>query len=216
MKKIRFGLVLKIVSSSLMGLLVMQGSYLLLEPMSAGAVTDDVTVTLTVDSGITISDGANVTMTPNIGLISNSSIGSSAWTVVTNDADGYTLAVKASSSPALVSATDSFADYTETVNGTPEAWSISSGTKEFGFSAYGTDTPTGTWGTAGSCGAAGVPEALQYYVGPKTSDKQIASRASVTPVAGINTSICFAAEQKDVFADSGVYTATITATALVQ
>ncbi|HEU0085348.1 MAG TPA: hypothetical protein VFQ59_00080 [Candidatus Paceibacterota bacterium] len=216
MKKIKISLVLKIVSTSLLALVLLQGAYLALEPAAVGAVTDEVVVTLVVDAGITISDGGNVTMAPNLGLISNSSIGSSLWTVVTNDTDGYTLAVKASASPALVSATSSIADYTETVNGTPEAWSIASGAKEFGFSAHGTDTDTVAWGTAASCGAAGVPDASQKYVGFKTTDKQIATRNAITPIAGVNTSICFAAAQNGVFADSGTYTATITATALVQ
>jgi hypothetical protein len=180
----------------------------------AFAVTDDVIVTLDVDSGITISDGAAVTMAPHIGVSANGSIGSSSWTVVTNGADGYTLAVKASASPALVSGGNSFADYTETAAGTPELWSVGSGAKEFGYSAYGTDTATGTWGTSASCGAAGVPAAAQKYVGFLITDKIIATRAITTPIAGIATTICFAAEQDTVFAAAGTYTATITGTAV--
>ncbi|MFA6301308.1 MAG: hypothetical protein WC609_03075 [Candidatus Paceibacterota bacterium] len=180
----------------------------------AFAVTDQVVVTLDVDSGITISDGAAVTMAPHIGVSANGSIGSSSWLVITNGAAGYSLAVKASASPALVSGGNSFADYTETAGGTPELWSVGSGAKEFGYSAYGTDTATGTWGTSASCGAAGVPAAAQKYVGFSTSDKIIATRATTTPVAGITTTICFAAQQNAVFAAAGTYTATITGTAV--
>ncbi|HAS80906.1 MAG: hypothetical protein UR25_C0001G0006 [Candidatus Nomurabacteria bacterium GW2011_GWE1_32_28] len=187
--------------------------YSIIKTAIAATDTDDVIVTLDVTSGITISDGAAVTMAPALGISADSSIGSSSWLVKTNSALGYTLAVKASASPALVSGANSFADYTEAVPGTPDIWSIASGTKEFGYSAYGTDTPTATWGTSASCGAAGVPAAAQKYDGFTTSDNTIATRATVTPTTGITTTICFAAAQNTVYAPSGTYTATITATA---
>lgn len=187
--------------------------YSIVKTVSAATATDDVVVTLDVTAGITISDGANVTMSPNIGVVADSSIGSSSWLVKTNALNGYTLAVKASTTPALQSGAESFADYTETVPGTPEAWSVGAGAKEFGYSAYGTDTSTGIWGTAATCGAAGVPDASQNYVGFSLSDKTIATRATVTPNTGITTTICFAAEQNAIYAASGTYTATITATA---
>ena len=187
--------------------------YPIIETATAATATDNVIVTLDVTTGITISDGLDVTMAPNIGVASDGSIGSSSWIVKTNAVNGYTLAVKASASPALVSGPNSFADYTEGTLGVPEAWSISAGTKEFGYSAYGTDTATATWGTAASCGAGGIPDVLQKYVGFQTSDKTIATRATVTPTSGITTTICFAAAQNAIYAPSGTYTATITATA---
>lgn len=206
----------KIIASSIISIISINIMYVALEPTIVQAVTDNVTVTLTVDSGITISNGADSTMSPNISVSANGSIGTSSWVVTTNDTDGYTLAVKASASPALVSGGNSFADYTEAVAGTPEQpFAVASGAYEFGYSAYGTDTSTATWGTAASCGAAGTPSATQKYLGFTTSDKIIATRASVTPTAGITTTICFAAEQDTIFAPSGVYTATITGTAVV-
>jgi len=207
--------VTKILSTTLVSLLSLQALYIAIEPALAEAVTDNVIVTLTVDSGITISDGADVTMSPNISVSANGSIGSSSWVVTTNDTDGYTLAVKAGASPALVSGGNSFADYTEAVAGTPEIWSVPAAAKEFGYSAYGTDTSTAEYGTGASCGAAGVPTGTAKYEGFDISDNTIATRATVTPTTGITTTICFAAEQDTVFAASGVYTATITGTAVV-
>lgn len=177
------------------------------------SVTDNVVVTLNVDEGITISNGPDTTMAPNIGLTSNKSIGSSSWTVTTNALNGYSLAVKATTAPALQSGSNSFADYTETTSGTPETWSVATGTKEFGYSVYGTDAPTATWGTGANCGTAGAPSATLKYVGLKTTDKIVATRNSVTPVTGITTNICFGAEQNNVFAPAGTYTATVIATA---
>lgn len=184
--------------------------------VDAVSVTDGVQVTLTVDTGITISNGLDAAMTPNIGVSSDGSIGSSSWIVRTNNTAGYTLAVKADAAPALrVIATpaNNFQDYTEVTSGVPEPWTVASGAKEFGYSAYGTDTTTGTWGAAASCGTAGVPAGTQNYVGFKTTDKIIAQKATVTPTAGITTNICFAAAQNAIYAASGAYVANITATA---
>lgn len=201
----------KIISIVLVVIIMFQ-VYLLAEPVIAVDDTDGVTVTLTVDTGITISDGANVTMAPNIGVSSDGAIGSSSWTVRTNNATGYSLAVKSSTNPALVSGSNVFENYSEASAGVPEVWNVSNG-KRFGYSAYGDNTPTATWGTSASCGSGGVPAVDQKYVGFTTSNKVIASNSGVTPTTGITTNICFAAEQDTVYAPSGVYTATITATA---
>jgi len=178
------------------------------------AVTDNVVVTLDVDSGISISDGAAITMAPNISITADGSIGSSSWLVITNGVSGYTLAVKASASPALVSGGNSFADYTEAVAGTPDVWSVGSGDYEFGYSAFGTDTSTAEYGTTATCGSAGAPDGSMKYEGFAVSDNTIATRAGVTPSAGITTTLCVAAEQNTIFAPSGTYTATITGTAV--
>ena len=205
----------KIIAISIISLVFAQVFYIYMEPsvVTAATATDNVIVTLTVDSGITITSPADVTMAPNIGISANGSIGSVIWNVKTNRATGYTLAVKASSAPALVSGANSFADYTETVANTPEVWSVGSGAKEFGYSAFGTDTSTTTWGTGASCGSAGSPTGTAKYVSFKTTDATVATRSTVTTTAGVDTTICFAAQQNAVYAASGTYTATITATA---
>ena len=203
----------KIITSLSLILFFVIQFYPIIETANAAIATDNVIVSLDVTSGITISNGADFTMAPPIGVASDSSIGTSSWLVKTNSALGYTLAVKASSAPALVSGANSFADYTPVVVDTPEIWSVGSGAFEFGYSAYGTDTPTGTWGTSVSCGSAGTPAVAQKYVNFKITDTTIATRATVTPTSGITTNICFAAQQNAIYAPSGTYTATITATA---
>jgi len=191
--------------------------YLWAEPTFAIQKNDEVIVTLNVETGITISDGDDVTMLPTMGILSNSAIGETTWTVKTNNVSGYKLDVKASTEPAMAhtTTTDTFADYSETVLGTPETWSVGSGDYEFGFSAYGDDVADGTWGTGVGCGThTTISTNNLNYLGFKTTDKTIATRSSVTPNVGVETNICFAAEQKDVYAPSGEYTATITATAI--
>ncbi len=212
----------KILAASIISILFVQMIYISIEPTvtMAAVASDGVVVTLNVTSGLSISDATNITMTPNIGMSANKSIGSSAWTVSTNSATGYTLAVKNSTATAMMGTIngDNFANYTEAVAGTPDLWGgVASGTKEFGFSAYGTDAPVGTWGSYSTCGnvGSGVVDPAAKYRGflPAMTDIQIASSASPTTVGGTTTNICFAAEQNAVYAKSGAYTATITATA---
>lgn len=189
--------------------------YINLEPAIAIAATasDNVVVTLNVDSGLGITSPADVTMAPNLGIAANGAIGTSSWTVKTTSVTGFNFFLKASSSPALVSGVNSFADYTETSNGIPDVWSVPAASKEFGYSAYGADVATSTWGTSANCGSSGIPDVSMKYVGFKTTDKNIVTTSTVTLPAGSTINVCYAAEQDTVYAPSGIYTATITATA---
>ena len=123
----------------------------LLEPqnvLAQSTVSDTVQVTLTVDTGISITSPADVTMAPNIGITSNGSIGGTTWNVKTNDPDGYILSVRASTTPALRNGViSSFIDYTPTTPGTPETWNTPTNSIEFGYSAFGTNVSTASWGT---------------------------------------------------------------------
>ena len=203
----------KIITASLISFFLLQLFYGISEPsiVTAATQTDQVVVTLNVDPGITITAPADVVL-PALGTGINTSIGSAAWTVKTNNTIGYKLDVKAGASPALVNGGFSFADYTEGAVGTPEAWSVAVGAKEFGYSARGADVPA-AWGTGSDCGTGILPNATLKYVGFKTTDKTVATKASPTPYIGELTTVCFAVEQDGVFAQSGTYTATITATA---
>lgn len=209
---------LQILALAVAGAFVAMASYAAVEPAvsSAQSASDDVTVSLTVDEEIAITDGANATMSPNIGITSDTSTGSSTWSVETNANTGYTLAVKASTSPAMQhqSTSDSFADYTESTSGTPDSWSVDSNSYEFGFSAYGTDVDGSVYGSGSSCDGSGNPANTSLnYEGFETSDNNIASRSTTTPTSGVDTTICFGAGQNGSFAPSGSYQATVVATA---
>ena len=188
-----------------------------LEPMIARAATatDSVIVTQAVTSGIAITAPSDITMTA-LSTTQNSAVGSATWTVTTNNQAGYKLELNASTNPALQDGTtsESFTNYTEAVTGTPETWSVS-GAYEFGFSAYGTHVPTGTWGTDADCIAgANVPSATLKWQGFNgTALKEVATSASETGTSGTASTMCVATQQSGVFAPSGTYTATITATA---
>jgi len=203
----------KVLPISIIALFFVQAIYVtFVEPTitNAIAVTDAVVVTLTVDSGITITSPADVIMAPNMGVSANSSIGSAVWNVKTNHATGYSIGVMASAAPALVSGGNSFADYQ---TGAPTVWSPTASTYQFGYSAFGSTVNTTTWGTGATCGSAGTPGAAMKYKGFTTSNAVITSQATPTTPSGIDTTVCFAAAQNGVYAPSGTYTANITATA---
>ncbi|NTV44888.1 MAG: hypothetical protein HGA67_04365 [Candidatus Yonathbacteria bacterium] len=188
-----------------------------LEPVIARAASanDSVVVNQAVTSGIAITSPSDITMTA-LTTSQNSAVGTATWTVTTNSQAGYKLELNASTNPALaqVSPAESFANYTEAVAGTPETWSVSSA-YEFGFSAYGSNVPTATWGTDSDCiAAANVPSAgLKWRGFSGTTLTQIATSASETGTTGTASTMCVATEQNGTFAPSGTYTATITATA---
>lgn len=197
--------------------LIVLSVFLLAEPTIINAVTDDVIVNLTVDSGISITSPANVTLgSANMGISVNTAIGTAVWNVKTNDPAGYVLTIKnASTSPAMKGAggIGNFANYTETPANSPDLWAVDAGTYQFGYSVRGTDVNTTTYGTGADCGTGNTPSATLKYRHASTSEISAATRNSTTTTSGIDTTACFAAGQNGVYAAAGSYSATITATA---
>ncbi len=182
--------------------------------MNAATASDTVVVTLNVTAGISITSPSDTSMSTDLGVAQLSAVGTTTWNVKTNSAAGYTLAVKATSSPALATAggTYFFKDYQ---TGAPNTWVASSSAASFGYSAFGTDVPTGTWGTGSACSGTNghASSTTLKYKGFTTSDVTIATRSATTTISGVDASVCYYAEQNGVFAASGTYTATIVATA---
>ncbi len=185
----------------------------------AQAATDSVVVTLNVTAGIAIDSPADVAMSRALSMTNMTAIGTSTWTVTTNNITGYSLTIKATSSPAMQqNSTTTIADYQTAA---PNTWAVTSGNAKFGFSAYGTDVttvPTNPWGSGSSCApvSAHVPSTTLKYLGftTSTSSPEIARRSATTTFAGSATTVCFAVEQNGFYIPSGAYSATITATAV--
>ncbi len=207
--------------TGLASIIIVAGGFVILHPegLVAQSVTDSVNVSQVVDSGITISAPSDITMT-HLSTSQNTAVGSASWTVTTNSAGGYNLTLYASTAPALSRSGGggNIADYTPAVSETPETWSVSSAA-EFGYSARGTDVPTGTWETDADCIAgADVPSTtLKWRDFDLTgSADQIANATAPTGTSGTASTMCVATEQAGIFAASGTYSATITATATAQ
>jgi hypothetical protein len=182
----------------------------------ATPATDSVKVTLNVDAGIAIDSPLDVDMSRHLSMSADTAVGSSTWTVTTNNVTGYNLTVKANTAPAMQqSATTSVADYQTS---SPNTWSVSAGSAAFGFSAFGTNVNTSTWGSDTSCASsAHVPSTNLKYLGFTTSDSAtvVANSVSTTTYSGSATTVCLAVQQNQFFIPSGTYSATITATAVL-
>ncbi len=189
-------------------------SFVALEPSlsDAAVATDNVVITLNVTSGITITSPVDSTLSTTIGVSQNTAIGTTTWNVKTNNALGYTLQVNSTSTPAMqASGGLTITDYQ---TGAPNTWTATSSNAYFGYSAFGTDTPTGTWGTGSLCyGSVSVPSATLKYKGFTASLVTVATRAATTTTSGVDTTVCYAVEQNGSYIPSGTYQATIVATA---
>ena len=218
-KKIIFSL--SIVSFIVLTMVIF-GGYAVVEPTHAQATSTStlVVASLLVTDEITLTAPSAFSLSPNMGMTNSSSSATGTWNVKTNSQAGYTLNLHASQVDALAATTtgEVFQDYPEAVAGTPETWTATSTAYVFGFSVYGTSTPTGTWGTGGDCGSGGSPSATLKYRGfNSTTDIQVTNASAETGATGNNTSMCLTATQGvNVYAPDGLYQATITATATTQ
>lgn len=208
-------LIFKSLSASVATTLIVSAVFISIEPQNVAAIsaTDSVVISLNVDAGISITSPADTTMSTSLGASTNTAIATTTWNVKTNNNLGYSLTVAASTNPAMqVSSTVFVSDF---ASSTPALWStLPNGRAEFGYSAYGTDVSTATYGTGSSCGATSTPSTTLKYRGFTTSaSPTIATRSATTTTSGIDTTICYAVEQKGVYIASGLYSATITATA---
>jgi hypothetical protein len=190
-----FGFVFLAISS------VLLFSYLeTLNGIVAGDATDSVTVSVSVVSSISIDNPADVLLGPNIEETGTAD-GSATWNVKTNNVAGWTLDVEASTTPAMKSGANSFADYTEAVAGTPEAWSVDAADSEFGFNSSGTYAEAGFGGN-------------KYLGFDGLNQIQVAHRNAPSEGAGDDTTVGFRAESGASHNQAlGIYEATITATA---
>lgn len=209
----------------LLGFLTILFSYPLLFEgvlVHAQSDTDQFYVNLTVDSGISITDCADINMSPNFGLTETKATGNTTCNVKTTDIDGYTVTIKAADDPAMQNQGlgGDIADYTETVSGTPEQWSTTSGTVEFGFSAVGDDVLSGfdDSGAITSCESnLTLGTTAQGWLGlDGLTEINVASSSSPTNQSGTDVTVCTGAEQNGGFSDSGTYQANLTLTATVQ
>ncbi len=162
------------------------------------------------DITISISAPADINMTP-LTVTQKTSVGTASWSVITNSPAGYNLSLSASTNPAMKGTGGrQFTDQ----GTTPATWSVSNAYK-FGFSLYGPDIATATYGTDTDCiNTANVPSATLKWRGfTGTTSIQIVNRSTYVLDPGSATTMCVATEQNGVFAPSDTYTATITATA---
>jgi hypothetical protein len=168
-------------------------------------------------SYISLAVPSDITMGPNIETTGGSSDGSGSATVITDSNSGYILTVQANVSPALQSASDSFADYTPAAAGTADySWSVDSSASEFGFTPEGSHIVQKFLDNGGLCNAAGgsdTSSACWYNL--STTAETIAQSHSANQPSGTATTLRFKAEIGSSHTQTAAtYQATITLTAI--
>jgi len=212
----------KIISLTLSISLLLLATFAVFESeiTSAATASDSANVTLTVSAGeISISAPADVGFGTLSGFTGGTATNSLTWNVKTNNAIGYNLGLKASTSPALGTGTYTIANYTP-VGGTttPDyAWSIASATSEFGFAPYNSASAVAKFKNNGSttCNTGSTVTAWTCWYGLATADVQTANRSTKTTTAGEDNIIYLEVQinAANGYQENGSYTATLTATA---
>lgn len=166
---------------------------------------------------LAISTGSDVTMSPAIaGVSGGAGTGSTVWTVTTDNAAGYSLSIKANTTPALRSLTSDFADYT-TAGGVPDyVWSIAAADSEYGFTPEGTDIIQRYRDNGSVCNSFGGGDtADRCWDKLTTSDQQIAGSATGNHPSGTATTVKMQAEVgSNHIQPNGTYEANVTVTAV--
>ena len=164
--------------------------------------------------GIAITSPADVTMS-NVSASGGTSNADTTWTVTTDSPSGYSLSVLASSDPALVSGSNSIADYTPAGADPDYTFSVAASDAEFGYSPEGTDVVTRFLDDGASCNSGASDTADQCWDGLTTSNVTVATASSANHTSGEDTTIKFRAELGSSSSQAaGTYTATVTVTAV--
>jgi hypothetical protein len=163
---------------------------------------------------LAITAASDVTLSPTLdGTVAGVSNGSTAVTVTTDNAAGYELSIKASSSPALVSGGNFFADYTPAGANPDFTFSVAAADSEFGFSPEGSDIVASYKDNGSVCNSGSGDTVDSCWDALTTSNELIASKTSGTHPSGSITTLKFRAENGSSHLQSaGVYVATSTLT----
>src|SRR3989344_2201688 len=164
---------------------------------------------------LSISSPSDVELLPALdGAVGGTANGSADWAVTTNNAAGYSLTLSASTDPALVSGTNTFANYTLPAAPPEFTWSVASSASEFGFTPEGTDIASRYKDDGTACNAGALDTSLSCWDPIQTTNTTIASRTT-TALSGATTTANLRAEIGTTRNQpAGTYQATLTATAL--
>ena len=158
---------------------------------------------------------SSVNLSPSIGGITGGiSNGSTTFTVITDDPAGYTVTIKASSSPALQSPLSSFTDYP--ANATPDFnFSTPSSSSYYGLTVEGSDIDQKFKDNGSLCNSGSGDTADKCWIGLSTAQQTIVSRTSANQPSGTVTTLKFRAQSGSSHVQvNGTYVATTTITVL--
>ena len=166
---------------------------------------------------LSISAPSNVSLGSIDGTTGGSVTGSVAWTVITDNSAGYTLAMRSSTNPALTSGSNTIANYTPAGAAPDYVWSVGTSGSEFGFSPEGTHVVQRYLDNGSSCNTGASNNSDTCWDAFSTSNTTVASSASGNSPTGTASTLKLQAQiGTDVEPSDGTYAATIIATATAQ
>lgn len=163
---------------------------------------------------IAVSAPADVNMTPDIGGITGGTgDGQAIWTATTDNPAGYSMSIKASTTPALQSGSSNFADYTPT-GATPDfAWSVLNTASEFGFTPEGSHIVQKFKDEGGVCNINTNDTTDACWYNASTTVENITQSATSNHPSGTDTTVKFRAQSgASHVQEEGTYTAKISVT----
>ncbi len=165
---------------------------------------------------LSLSSASNVTMSPAInGLTGGIGNGNASWTVTTDNAAGYTMSIRAGTSPALKGVSSSFADYAPSGGAPSFGWSVSAANSAFGFSPEGGDIDQRFKDNGSTCNTGSLDTTNSCWDGLAITDKTIATRTSGNQPNGTTTTVKLRAESgASHIQPNDTYTASIVVTVL--
>jgi hypothetical protein len=164
---------------------------------------------------LSLTGASVVTMSPAIGGISGGTAnGSTTVTAMTDSPAGYQLTIRASSTPAMQSATHTIGDYAPAGAAPDFAFTTGAGDAHFGFSPEGDDVPDHFRDNGSdTCGTGSSDTALACWDGLATNSATVAQRATPNQPTGTETALRFRVGIGSAAAQAeGTYVATTTLT----
>lgn len=162
---------------------------------------------------LSITSASDITMSSFNGLTGGTGTGSTVWTVITDNAAGYTMTINASTNPAMQSAGSQFDNYTPAGSDPDYTWSVPSSAGEFGFTPEGTDIYSRFKDNGSSCNTGSGDTADKCWDSATTAPKTIAYRATGNHPSGTTTTVKVRAESgSSHIQPNGAYSATLQVT----
>jgi len=167
------------------------------------------------ESFISISNPTDLVMDSMAGLSGGSSEGLMSWTVTTDNPAGYQMTIASLTSPALMSAEDSLADYVPIGPDPDFNFTNPSTDSSFGFSPEGTEASSRFKDNGVACNIGSLETIGKCWDGLSTTPKVIAGSPGPNIPSGSTVSVRFRAESGvDHIQTSGEYNVTIVVTAV--
>jgi hypothetical protein len=166
------------------------------------------------ESSIAISSPSDLVMSAMSGLSGGASEGTMSWVVTTDNTAGYNMSIASTTTPALKSAVDSFADYTPAGANPDYNFTNLPANSSFGFSPEGTETSSRFKDNGSSCNAGTLENTGKCWDGLSTTPKVMSGSTSSNQPSGSTTTVRFRAESGvDHIQTSGQYNVTVVVTA---